>query len=61
MVGGGVSEASEHWGPFFEAETAGSAARRVSAIGHTAIVGPTKVGMCIDFGRVFNRGRAAYA
>jgi hypothetical protein len=40
---------------------AGSAARRGSAIGRSAIVGPTKVGVCIDFGRVFNEGGAAYA
>jgi len=35
--------------------------RRAFAIGRGAIVGPTKVGLCIDFGRVFNTGRAAYA
>jgi hypothetical protein len=34
----------------------GSAARRAAAIGHTAIVGQTKVGVRIDFGRVFNTG-----
>jgi len=45
----------------FEGQTAGSVAGRVSAIGRTAIVGPSKVGICIDFGRVFNEGRAAYA
>jgi hypothetical protein len=48
-------------GLLFEGQTAGSAARRVSAIGRKAIVGPTKVGGVIDFGRVFNGGRAAYA
>ena len=40
---------------------AGSAARRAAAIGHTAIVGQTKVGVCIDFGRVFTGDRGAYA
>jgi hypothetical protein len=45
----------------FRMTAPGSVERRVAAIGHTAIVGPTKVGGVIDFGRVFNRGRAAYA
>src|SRR6266516_8036691 len=45
----------------FEGQTAGSAARRATAIGRRAMVGPTKVGALIDFGRLFNSGRAAYA
>src|SRR5205823_3486395 len=45
----------------FEGQTAGSAARRATAIGRRAMVGPTKVGALIDFGRLFNTGRAAYA
>jgi hypothetical protein len=45
----------------FSMTDAGSAARRASAIGRTAIVGQTKVGVCIDFGRVFNGDRGAYA
>jgi len=48
-------------GTHFEGQTAGSAAHRAFAIGREAIVGPTKVDICIDFGRVFNTGHAAYA
>jgi hypothetical protein len=61
VVGGGVSEASEHGNSYSADSPQDRLRRRVAAIGHTAIVGPTKVGGVIDFGRVFNRGRAAYA
>jgi len=56
-----VSEASEHGNSFSDDSPQDRLRRRVAAIGNTAIDGPTQVGGVIDFGRVFNRGRASYA
>ena len=62
VVGGGVSEASEHGNSCFEVTAPQDrlrAASPQSAVGRS--LGRRKSASCIDFGRVFNRGRAAYA
>ena len=61
VVGGGVSEASEHGNSFSK----DSPQDRLRAASPQSVVrrslGRRKSAICIDFGRVFNSGRAAYA